>query len=63
MSSLAHNECVSASPRFLRPSLLLRVLSRRRFARLEVESLPVGLLRDLGFADGHAVPPRDALRD
>lgn len=39
------------------------LLGRRGLPRLEADGLSEHRLRDLGFLDGHSVPPRDARWD
>jgi hypothetical protein len=60
MSHLSHF-AASANPRF--PRLHVWNWWTRRSPRLDLNSLPVHLKRDLGFMGGRASPLRDILRD
>jgi uncharacterized protein YjiS (DUF1127 family) len=51
----------STAPRF--PRFHARSWWTRRSARLDLNSLPDHLKRDLGFMGGHSSPLRDILRD
>jgi len=52
----------SARPQFGMLDAWRRLLARRA-PRLETESLPDYLKKDLGFLDGRVAMPRDPLRD
>jgi hypothetical protein len=63
MSSLVQSTRASARRHPMLLASLGRLLSGRRFPRLDLEAMPADRLRDLGFVDGHAVPRRDPMRD
>ncbi len=63
MQTVAHKSSFSSARRFPSWSALRQMLGKGGPPRLDLESLPDHLKRDLGLLGGRDAPRRDLLRD
>ena len=63
MHTVAHRHTLSPSRWFPSWNTLLQGFGKNGAPKLDLESLPDHLKRDLGFLGGRETPPRDLLRD
>ncbi len=63
MHAIAHKTDVSSVRRLPPWSAVLQLLGKGGPPRLDLDSLPDHLKRDLGLLGGRDTPPRDLMRD
>lgn len=63
MHAIAHKPALSPGRRLPSWGALLRRFGKTSAQKLDLESLPDHLKRDIGLLGGRETPPRDVLRD